>query len=483
MGRTFFPSPRRKAVYLLTGLFLAWHALAGDCALPQPLTETLHRAGIPSSAISVFVQEVNSAKASIQFQAEQPRSPASVIKLLTTYAALEILGPAYTWATEAYVSAPIVGGYLAGDLILKGYGDPFLVTERLWTLVQGLRARGLKHIGGDLVIDNAYFATAPENRGGFDGQPDRAYNAHPDALLINFQAVQFTLAPHSPSASVHVIAQPWPTNLRVQSTLRLATGPCRDPLSSLQIVISSDKNGGTAFFAGKYPADCGEATINRVVMPTAAFAYGVFKRLWLDSGGVLDGRLRVASMLSQARRIHAIESQPLAELIRGINKYSNNVMTAQLLLTLGAERLGAPGSKEKGIAAIKEWLHSEGLEFPHLVLDEGGGLSRKTRIDAKSLGRLLLRAYGSPYMPEFLSSLPIAGIDGSLRNRLSKEPITGRAHLKTGQIDGVASIAGYVKTRMGRTLVVVCLINHPGSHLGGGKQVHDAVLRWLYEHG
>ncbi|MGH8594945.1 MAG: D-alanyl-D-alanine carboxypeptidase/D-alanyl-D-alanine-endopeptidase, partial [Gammaproteobacteria bacterium] len=208
-----------------------------------------------------------------------------------------------------------------------------------------------------------------------------------------------------------------------------------------------------------------------------------FKRLWLDLGGALDGRLRVASIPSQARRIYAIESYPLAELIRGINKYSNNVMTGQLLLTLGAERLGVPGSKEKGIAAIKEWLHSEGWEFPHLVLDEGAGLSRKTRIDAKSLGRLLLRAYGSPYMPEFLSSLPIAGIDGSLRNRLSKEPITGRAHLKTGQIDGVASIAGYLKTRRGRTLVAVCLINHPGSHLGGGKQVHDALLRWLHEHG
>ncbi|MGH8656956.1 MAG: D-alanyl-D-alanine carboxypeptidase/D-alanyl-D-alanine endopeptidase [Gammaproteobacteria bacterium] len=468
---------------MLSGLLLSWRAVAADGALPQPLTETVHRAGIPSRAVSVFVQEVNSDKASIQFQAEQPRSPASVIKLLTTYAALEILGPAYTWATEAYASAPIVGAYLAGDLILKGYGDPFLVTERLWTLVQGLRARGLQHIGGDLVIDNTYFAMAPENRGGFDGQPDRAYNAHPDALLVNFQAVQFTLAPKPPSASVQVIAQPWPTNLRVKNALRLVTGTCRDPLSRLQIVISPDKNGSTAFFSGDYPASCGEVTINRVVMPTAPFAYGVFKRLWLDLGGVLDGRFRVAPTPAQAVRIYAIESLPLTELIRGINKYSNNVMTGQLLLTLGAERLGAPGSRQKGITAIKEWLNSEGLKFPELVLDEGAGLSRKTRIGAQSLGRLLLKAYRSPYMPEFLSSLPIAGIDGTLRNRLSKEPITGRAHLKTGQIDGVASIAGYVHTRRGQTLAAVCLINHPGSHLGGGKKVHDALLRWLYEHG
>ncbi|MGH6635498.1 MAG: D-alanyl-D-alanine carboxypeptidase/D-alanyl-D-alanine endopeptidase [Gammaproteobacteria bacterium] len=464
-------------------MFLSWRALAGDGTLPHPLTKSLHGAGIPSDAVSVFVQEVNSAKASIQFQAEQARNPASVIKLLTTYAALEILGPAYTWATEAYASAPIVGTYLAGDLILKGYGDPFLVTERLWTLVQGLRARGLKHIGGDLVIDNTYFATAPENRGRFDGQPDRAYNAHPDALLVNFQAVQFTLAPNPPNTSIQVMAQPWPTNLRVKNALRLVTGTCRDPLSRLQIVISPDRNGSTAFFAGDYPANCGEITINRVVMPTAAFAYGVFTRLWLDLGGVLDGRFRVAPTPAQARRIYAIESHPLAELIRGINKYSNNVMTKQLLLTLGAERLGPPGSKEKGITAIKEWLNSEGLTFPELVLDEGAGLSRKTRIGAQSLGRFLLRAYRSSYMPEFLSSLPIAGIDGTLRNRLNKEPITGRAHLKTGRIDGVASIAGYVQTRRGQTLVVVCLINHPSSHLGGGKKVHDALLRWLYEHG
>ncbi|MGH8615197.1 MAG: D-alanyl-D-alanine carboxypeptidase/D-alanyl-D-alanine endopeptidase [Gammaproteobacteria bacterium] len=468
---------------MLSSMFLSWRVLAADGVLPQALTEPLHRAGIPSSAISVFVQEVDSAKASIQFRAAQPRSPASVIKLLTTYAALEILGPAYTWATAAYATAPLVGAHLAGDLILKGYGDPFLVTERLWTLIQGLRARGLKHIGGDLVIDNTHFATTPENRAAFDGQPDRAYNAHPDALLVNFQAVQFTLAPNPPSASIQVIVQPWPSNLRVKNKLHLATGTCRDPLSRLQIVISPDKNGSTALFGGDYPARCGEVTINRVVMPTTAFAYGVFKRLWLDSGGVLDGRFRVSSTPAQARRIYAIESHPLAELIRGINKYSNNVMTRQLLLTLGAERLGAPGSKEKGITAIKQWLNSEGLKFPELVLDEGAGLSRKTRIGAQSLGRLLLRAYRSPYMPEFLSSLPIAGIDGTLRDRLNKEPITGRAHLKTGQIDGVASIAGYVQTRKGQTLATVCLINHPGSHLGGGKKVHDALLRWLYEHG
>ena len=175
------------------------------------------------------------------------------------------------------------------------------------------------------------------------------------------------------------------------------------------------------------------------------------------------------------------DSLPLAEIISRVNKNSNNVMARQILYTLSAEVLGPPGTESGGRSVIGEWLQDTGIEFPHLELDNGAGLSREARVSASEFAALLEYAWRQPYMPEYLASMALSGLDGTLRRRFDDADLTGQAHLKTGSLDHVAAIAGYLQSRSGRRFAVVMLHNHDDVHRGPGEEAQFALLRWLYE--
>jgi D-alanyl-D-alanine carboxypeptidase/D-alanyl-D-alanine-endopeptidase (penicillin-binding protein 4) len=449
--------------------------------LPPPVVAVMIKQRLPPAGLSVFIQDVASPQPLLAVNAEIPRNPASSLKVLTTFAALELLGPAYTWKTAAYLGGPLEQGRLRGDLILKGSGDPFLTTEYFWKFLRGLRDRGLQHIDGDLVIDNSYFEAITADPGAFDGRPLRAYNAVPSALMLNFQTIGFSFYPQPQAQKIAIVADPNPANLTIDNKLQLTQARCRQ--RRLQIDVLPSSAGATVAFTGSYPASCGEWSLTRSVLSPEQLVFGVFLTLWRELGGQFSGTLAVRSGPAPGgqKPFHVLESRPLAELIRAINKYSNNVMTRQLLLTLGAEQFGAPGNETKGQAAIQGWLQKQGLVFPELVIDNGAGLSRSARISAHSLGQLLLAAYRSPYAPELQASLPLAAVDGTLSERFRGEALAARLRLKTGSIDDVKAIAGYVAAPSGRTYAVVALHNHPGIHQGAGTLVQDALLRWLFE--
>ncbi len=175
------------------------------------------------------------------------------------------------------------------------------------------------------------------------------------------------------------------------------------------------------------------------------------------------------------------ESLPLADVITRINKYSNNVMARQLLYTLSAEVLGAPGTEAGGRKVVGDWLQQNGLGFSELAFDNGAGLSREARMTAADFGAMLRFAWQQPYMPEYVASMSLSGLDGTLTNRLDNRPLEGTAHLKTGSLDHVAAIAGYMQSRSGRRFAVVVLQNHTDIHRGPGEEIQEALLRWLHE--
>lgn len=454
-------------------LLLYWPLLA-FAQLPAPLVDELNRQRLDPAGLSVWVQALNADAPLIAHNADIPRNPASTIKLLTTYAGLELLGPSHTWRTEAYPVGTLQDGVLHGDLVLKGYGDPFLTPEAFWTLLRGLRDRGLRDIRGDLVLDRSVLAPAAADPGDFDGQPHRAYNALPDALLVNFQAIHFSL--RADTDRVHIIPTPNPTNLRIDNRLRLTGGNCR--LDRLNLGIDN----ATASFSGSYPTACGETVLLRTVLPPEQLAYGVFRDLWQAMGGNLQGGLREGRAPLGAVPLFTRHSPTLGEVIRGMNKFSNNVMTRQLLLTLGAEFDSPPGTEAKGRAVINGWLQQQGLDMPELFVDNGAGLSRRTRISARSMGRLLQHAAASRFAPELQASLPLLGIDGTVSRRFRNHPLTGRARLKTGTLRDVRAVAGYLRSASGRDYVVVMLHNAEGVQLGVGTAVQDALLEWLHKH-
>ena len=466
---------------VLVGIPAGSDAAGTGNALPYSIQKFLLRHKIAETSLSVFVQDVDEDTPLLNVAGDTPRNPASVIKVLTTFAALSSLGPDYRWKTDAYSKAPLRNGRLEGDLYLKGSGDPFLVTERFWKFLLGLRNSGVRHIEGDLVIDNHYFAPDHHDPAAFDNRPERPYNVGADAILINFGVIGFWLVPDREAGKVNITTDPPMSTVKIDNRIKLSTARCSAGPTNLEFKVLSREQGGSVRFSGGYPSACGRYALTRAVSTPVPYAFGVFEAMWRDLGGSIEGKARVGEVPANARRLHGVKSPPLAEIIRTTNKFSNNVMSRHLLLTLGAEKIGTPGTPEKGRDAINKWLKTINLDFPELVLDNGAGLSRQVRISAESLGRLLIAAHRDPLMPEFVASLPLSAVDGTLKKRFRGEPLAGRAHIKTGTIDDVRAMAGYVLAPDGRTFVVVSLHNYPGIHHGLGTRVQDALLRWVFE--
>jgi D-alanyl-D-alanine carboxypeptidase/D-alanyl-D-alanine-endopeptidase (penicillin-binding protein 4) len=448
--------------------------------LPAPVARVLKSAGVPASAVAVLVQDVDARMPRASFNADKPMNPASAMKLLTTYAALELLGPAYTWKTEALATAPLKDGVLEGDLVLKGTGDPKLGFEQLWLLLRQLRARGLREIRGDLVLDRSHFAPENHDPARFDGEPLRPYNVGADALLLNFKAIRLTFVPDAAAKTVSVSAEPAPAQFDLVNLLKLAEGACPATwYEGIRMDLAHTDAAARLILTGGYPAACGEKTRHVAVLGHPQFVAGVFRQLWTELGGSLHGGWREGAAPAGARLLARAESPALAEVVREINKYSNNVMARQLFLTLGAESAKRPARGEDAEAAVRAWLAQKALPMPELAIENGAGLSRSDRISADSLGRLLLAAFASPVMPEFVASLPLAGIDGTMKRRANGNGVAGQAHVKTGYLDGVRALAGYVLDRRGRRVVVVFLANHPNA--AATRAAQDALLACVWE--
>ncbi len=449
--------------------------------LPESVRAVLENTGIPLDSVGVFVQDVADNAPLVDFNADAAKNPASVMKLVTTAAALHALGPDYRWYTVAYAGGPLNGDRLEGDLILKGSGDPLLNTEAFWTFLRRLRERGLRHVSGDLVIDESFFDVEREDRGAFDGRPYRVYNVQPTALLVNFQVYRFRLRPDKARGEVVVSTDPPSATVTVHNRLKLTNGRCRGSKYRVRMKVLEGLPLDTVSFSGNYPSSCGAHSILRTVSTQETYVFGLFKALWENLGGEIEGGVKSDLVPDSARRLFRFRSRPLADIIRPMNKFSNNVMTRNLLLTLGAERYGEPGTLKNGRVAVHNWLEREGIDDESLFIDNGSGLSRDARASSKLLGEILLAAYRSPYMPEFVASLPLSAMEGTMEDRFRNDPMKGRMHMKTGLIDHVRSMGGYMLNRSGRTLVIVLLQNHPNVHRRIGTEVQDALLQWAFE--
>ncbi|MFZ2853849.1 MAG: D-alanyl-D-alanine carboxypeptidase/D-alanyl-D-alanine-endopeptidase [Rhodocyclaceae bacterium] len=458
------------ALLALPATFLFGGKGAYAAAPPPEVSAAFKDAGIPMHGFSIVVQGVDGGAPLISHNAGQSMNPASAMKLVTTYAALELLGPAYTWRTEALGEAAPVGGRLDGNLYLRGSGDPRLALEQFWLLLRQLRARGIAEIGGDLVLDRSAFALPPHDPAEFDNEPLRPYNAGPDALLVNLKSLRLTLQPDPANKTVAVISETPGEGMRIVNRLTLGSEACGDWREKLKPVVS----GETIELSGSLAAACGEKALNLAPWAADEQVERLFRALWRELGGTLRGQVRAGKTPVGAQALAGQDSPALGEVVREINKYSNNVMARQLFLTLADER---PATPEGARRQIRAWLDAKRLKLSELVLDNGSGLSRNERISADGLSQLLLAAWKSPVMPELISSLPLAGIDGTLKKRLGDSPASGRAHLKTGYLEGVRAIAGYLLDASGKRWVVVCLINDPRARLG--KPAIDALLRWV----
>jgi D-alanyl-D-alanine carboxypeptidase/D-alanyl-D-alanine-endopeptidase (penicillin-binding protein 4) len=447
--------------------------------LPAGVRSVLAVRNLPDESLSIYVESLDNGQAELSWNEEQPRNPASVAKLLTTLVALDTLGPAYRWRTEVFLHGEVKDGKLDGDLLLKGFGDPFLVTERVWQMLRQIRQAGVRDINGGLLLDDSYFQVDEADPAEFDGQPLRAYNVQPNALLTNFKVVRYTFEPDLASQSVRVTLDPALDNLQVINKLSQVNGRCYGYQRGITITPNTDLD--RFVLSGRFPNGCKSYAMDRTVLGHNEFTFGLFKSIWQESGGTISGTWKNEVQSPDATPFLTFESQPLADVITMVNKHSNNVMARQLLYTLSAETLGIPGTERGGREVLQQWLEARHLDSPSLQLDNGAGLSRDARMTARQIARLLRFAWSSPYMPEYVSSLSISGLDGTLGRRFRNGPLTGKAHIKTGSLDHVTAIAGYMQGKSGSRYIVVALQNHPDVHRGPGEEVQEALLRWIHD--
>jgi len=472
---------RRRLFACLLLVFCATPLLASDRTyLPPEVERVLTERRIPGTSLSVLVREVGREEPLVSYNSEVPRNPASTMKVLTTYAALELLGPAYTWRTRAYAAGPVRDLALEGNLILEGGGDPFMTADRWWGFVNGLRQVGIERVTGDVVIDNSYFAHQGDDRAAFDNRPYRAYNVLPDALMVNFQTVNVSVVPDAATGSIRARINPWPANLALDNAVRFEQGACRRGSGGVVVAMPEGPSGNRLSLGGHYASGCGPLSVTRAVMRAPDFAFGTFKTYWQQSGGTLKGGMRLGAVPADARLLYTHESLTLAEVIRLVNKFSSNVMARHLLLTLAAEKAGRPATTAAGSQAIVDFLATRGISIPDLVIENGSGLSRAERISAAGLADVLLDAWRSPYSPEFQASLPLSAVDGTLRRRFRSPDMEGRLRMKTGSLQDVSALAGYVNAASGKTYVAVIILNHPGAELGAGEAVQAALVNWIF---
>ena len=460
---------------------------------PAVVSAALARAGIPESAVGLVVQDLDGSEPVVSLNAESAMNPASTMKLLTTFAGLELLGPSFTWRTEMVTQAPQRGDVLEGDLVIRGSGDPRLTQEAFWLMLRTLRARGIREIRGDLLLDRSAFAIETRDASVFDNEPSRPYNTPPDALLVNFRAVMVRLLPDPQRGTVSVsLDPPLP-----QVSLGIAVKPdasidCGNPFAKLGVDVQGNASAAKVTVAGSYPLACGERAWPISVLSHREYVSGLFQQLWRDLGGTLTGQVRDGSAGERPRVLAANVSPALSEIVRDINKWSNNVMAQQLYLALGMAQAPGQGQGQgqsqgtgggatwtRSSQAVADWARGRRLSLPSLVVENGSGLSRIERITPKGLSDLLVAAFRSPVMPELMASLPLVASDGTMRRRLANSGIAGQAHIKTGSLNDVRAIAGYVLDARGRRSVVVMIVNHPKAM--AAQPAFDALLGWAHQ--
>jgi D-alanyl-D-alanine carboxypeptidase/D-alanyl-D-alanine-endopeptidase (penicillin-binding protein 4) len=337
-----------------------------------------------------------------------------------------------------------------------------------------LRKIGVKRVTGNLVIDNSHFSIVKHDTGEFDGKRYAAYNAQSDALLYNEGVSDFIVSGND-------IFSPNPArNVHIANNVQFKNVSCSGRYSHPKTGIHNGADEVTILFEGVMSSRCGEQRYSFVVTDPANMLHSTVSKIWTeDMAGVIEGRdFVVAPTPANVKLLARIESEPVSDILPMINKKSNNVMAQQLFLSIGAKQGGNGDTTEQAYQGIQQWFQSRGLNFPELVMENGSGLSRNGQVSARHIAELLVDAYNHPDHDAFINSLPILGVDGTLKNRLKGTHLAGHGHLKTGTLNNAKALAGYVTGDDGETYVVAILHNDPQVKYKA-RPIHDQIISWV----
>jgi serine-type D-Ala-D-Ala carboxypeptidase/endopeptidase (penicillin-binding protein 4) len=469
------------------------HAWAYDDDLPPAVQALMQQAGLPSDALAAIAIPTTRWARSWQHRADVPMQPASTMKIVTTIVALDRLGPNHRGFTELWASAAPQGVVLPGDLVFKGGADPEFDLPALWQMLYELRGKGVRDIAGSVRLDRSLFRPARIDIGlpPFDESPERPYNMIPDALMLSGNLMGLQLASNGERLTT---ARAWPPLDGVSvdaSAMSLVDADCADWDAHWQLPTTSEPQPGRHVIAlqGRFPKKC-DASATLQLLDRNVLAERQVRAVWTSLGGVWrqpPGRAQEGAVPAGAWKVARHEARPWGEVLRTMNKTSDNALTRLLYLQLGtAQAADPPDATSLALAqrSVERWLDERGIARPGLVMDNGSGLSRSDRIAPRTMARMIEAALQGRHAPELLMSLPVAGIDGTMRRRLKGTPAEGWARLKTGTLRNVSALAGTVKDTRGDAWIVVAFVNHDDANREGkGRAVLDALIEWVARSG
>lgn len=443
--------------------------------LPSALADRLNASGLPIDRFGLYAAPVEGGPARLAWQADQPFVLASTAKLVTAAAAQDLLGADFRWVTEAHLGGPLIEGRLLGDLIVVGGGDASLSATDLLDWMRRWRQAGLHEILGDIRIDRRRFRLEAQDH---DGTPtpavERPHHVRPDAFTLDAGALHVELQAGVAGEPRIDISPPQGATLRlVRSVARSGCGATLD--------FRPRPDVDELHVRGGWSRDCPPQSLQIAPLNPAELSRRAVGELWRQTGGRLLGRVREAepspaAPLGSPWSRHS--SAALPQLLQGMNKTSHNLTARQLMLSLAPDFPARPATLQAAQARVRQWLDAQGLPAAQLTLDNGSGLSRAERGSPAALVALLQQRARSPGARDFIASLPVAGVDGTLEQRLRGGAAQGQAWLKTGTLLDARALAGYVRSRNGR-LHAVALLAHDPESAALATPALDACVEWL----
>ena len=487
-----FTNFRRGRVFLAAFCFSAFGVHLACAQTPAPIPSTtqtpqwgklLQKAGLQPNSFAAIVMPAHQGEAILAINAQALMAPASTMKLLTSFIALDSLGPQFKWKTQFLSEAPIQDGKLQTNLYLRGGADPNLTWDRLSLMLRNLRQQGLREIEGDIVLDRSYFQPSRPDLTEtlIDENTDAYYNLIPDALLINGNLTAIDIDTTSGKAVAQL--QTPLDQVQLQSQLKLNDKNCTDWKQGLgPIQISNLSDGKLKLnLVGSFPRQC-QITQYLNILDRNLYIDSLIRALWRELGGQWQGKVIDGITPANAKILHERSAESLADTLRIVNKYSDNSMARIVFSSLGAEA----NTEDKTLttnklaqAKVHRWLVEHAIDDTGLSVENGSGLSRSDRISAYQLAQILRLASNHVWYPEFAASLPIVGIDGTMRKRLLGSTVAGRARIKTGYLKNAIAVAGYVRDQHEQEWIVVAFINQTELDALKGKALLDLLLEWV----
>jgi D-alanyl-D-alanine carboxypeptidase/D-alanyl-D-alanine-endopeptidase (penicillin-binding protein 4) len=458
-----------------------------DSVLIQTIDKALKARCLDDKQTSVSVVALPGGRVVYAHNTLKPLLPASVMKIVTTAAALHYLNPEYRFKTEFLYDGQRKNNAIQGNLIIRGGGDPRLSTEHLWYVASQIKNSGINEVTGDLIVDAHFFDEFVRTPVELETEhTQRPYDAKLGALSLNFNSLAVHVLPgNNEGDALNVWLDPAPAYIYVRNTGKTSKWTKKRRRNIISVYRTKSDSGKVEIRVnGKLPISVRERILRLNIDNPMRYTAETFRALLLEAGVQIHGETKIVFTNVDANKLYEHVSQNLSLILKELNTFSNNFTAEQIVKTIAAERFGTPGSHAEGLRLIKDFLQISNVNTENIVLIDGSGLSRTNRFTTQAMTDLLSAMFSRfDIGPDFIAALRVMGIGNILSQRLANSPARGKIRAKTGTLNGVSTLAGYVESSSGKMFGYALFLNNNRCGYKHADKIEDRIITAIHKFG